>query len=61
MYECIVHLLEDLKSSHAPQTPAEPLGECFVESCYKLNYVEYLKDLILMRDITVMYQKFVKS
>ena len=45
-----LHLLEDWKERYAPETPANEPDERFVEACHKLEYVEYLNDLLLMSD-----------
>ena len=45
-----LHLLEDWKERYAPETPENEPDERFVEACHKLEYVEYLNDLLLMSD-----------
>lgn len=45
-----LHLLEDWKEQYAPEAPEDELDERFVEACHKLEYVEYLNDLLLMSD-----------
>ena len=45
-----LHLLEDWKEQYAPEAPEGELDERFVEACHKLEYVEYLNDLLLMSD-----------
>lgn len=45
-----LHLLEDWKERYAPEAPEDELDERFVEACHKLEYVEYLNDLLLMSD-----------
>ena len=45
-----LHLLEDWKERYAPETPENEQDERFVEACHKLEYVEYLNDLLLMSD-----------
>lgn len=45
-----LHLLEDWKDRYAPETPEDELDERFVEACHKLDYVEYLHDLLIMSD-----------
>lgn len=45
-----LHLLEDWKDRYAPEAPDDDLDERFVEACHKLDYVEYLNDLLLMSD-----------
>ena len=44
------HLLEDWKERYAPEAPEDELDERFVEACHKLDYVEYLTDLLIMSD-----------
>ena len=45
-----LHLLEDWKERYAPEAPEDKPDERFVEACHKLEYVEYLNDLLLMSD-----------
>lgn len=45
-----LHLLEDWKERYAPEAPEDEPDERFVEACHKLEYVEYLNDLLLMSD-----------
>ena len=45
-----LHLLEDWKERYAPEAPKDEPDERFVEACHKLDYVEYLNDLLLMSD-----------
>lgn len=45
-----LHLLEDWKERYAPKAPEGELDERFVEACHKLEYVEYLNDLLLTSD-----------
>ena len=45
-----LHLLEDWKDRYAPEAPEDEPDERFVEACHKLDYVEYLTDLLLMSD-----------
>lgn len=45
-----LHLLEDWKERYAPEAPEDKPDERFVEACHKLDYVEYLNDLLLMSD-----------
>ena len=45
-----LHLLEDWKERYAPEAPEGELDERFVEACHKLEYVEYLNDLLLTSD-----------
>ena len=42
--------LEDWKERYAPEAPEDEPDERFVEACHKLEYVEYLNDLLLMSD-----------
>lgn len=42
--------MEDWKERYAPETPENEPDERFVEACHKLEYVEYLNDLLLMSD-----------
>lgn len=53
LQECAVRvssLLEDWKERYAPEAPEDEPDERFVEACHKLEYVEYLNDLLLMSD-----------
>ncbi len=43
-----LHLLEDWKEQYAPEAPEDEPDERFVEACHKLDYTEYLNDLLLM-------------
>ena len=45
-----LHLLEDWKKRYAPEAPEDEPDERFVEACHKLDYVEYLNDLLIMSD-----------
>ena len=45
-----LHHLEDWKERYAPETPENEPDERCVEACHKLEYVEYLNDLLLMSD-----------
>lgn len=45
-----LHFLEDWKERYGPETPENEPDERFVEACHKLEYVEYLNDLLLMSD-----------
>lgn len=45
-----LHLLDDWKERYAPEVPEDEPDERFVEACHKLDYVEYLNDLLLMSD-----------
>ena len=45
-----LHLLEDWKERYAPEAPEDKPDERFVEACHKLDYTEYLNDLLLMSD-----------
>ncbi len=38
--------LEKWKRIYAPQTPDAPIHALFAEACHKLNYVEYLLDVL---------------
>ncbi len=43
-------LLQEWKRSYAPRSPEDTQDDNFVEACHKLNYVEYLVDLLIMGD-----------
>lgn len=45
-----LHLLEDWKERYAPEAPEDKPDERFVEAFHKLEYVEYLNDLLLTSD-----------
>ena len=45
-----LHLLKDWKERYAPEVPEDKPDERFVEACHKLDYTEYLNDLLLMSD-----------
>ncbi len=45
-----LHLLEKWKERYTPKTPEDEPDERFVEACSRLDYVEYLNDLLLMSD-----------
>ena len=43
-------LLQEWKRLYAPRTPEDKHDDRFVEACHKLDYVEYLVDLLIMGD-----------
>lgn len=45
-----LHLLEDWKERYAPQALEDEWDDRFVETCHKLDYVEFLNDLLIMSD-----------
>lgn len=43
-------LLQEWKRAYAPRTPEDTPDHRFVQACHKLDYVEYLVDLLIMGD-----------
>ena len=43
-------LLQEWKLLYAPRAPEDTPHDCFVQACHKLDYVEYLVDLLIMGD-----------
>ena len=43
-------LLQEWKLLYAPRTPEDTPHDRFVQACHKLDYVEYLVDLLIMGD-----------
>ncbi|MBR2111502.1 MAG: hypothetical protein IJ950_00870 [Helicobacter sp.] len=43
-------LLQEWKRLYAPRTPEEKWHPHFIEACDRLDYVEYLVDLLIMGD-----------
>lgn len=43
-------LLQEWKVRYAPRTPEDEPDDRFVQACHKLDYVEYLVDLLIMGD-----------
>ena len=43
-------LLQEWKVLYAPRTPEDEPDDRFVQACHKLDYVEYLVDLLIMGD-----------
>ena len=43
-------LLQEWKELYAPRTPEDKHHDRFVQACHKLDYVEYLVDLLIMGD-----------
>jgi len=43
-------LLQEWKLLYAPRVPEDTLHDRFVQACHKLDYVEYLVDLLIMGD-----------
>ena len=43
-------LLQEWKLLYAPRTPEETWHPHFIEACDRLDYVEYLVDLLIMGD-----------
>ena len=43
-------LLQEWKRLYAPRSPEDTQDDRFVEACHKLDYVEYLVDLLIMGD-----------
>ena len=43
-------LLQEWKRVYAPRTPEDEPDDRFVQACHKLDYVEYLVDLLIMGD-----------
>ena len=45
-----LHTLQDWKTRYAPKAPQEPLHPRFLEALHKLDYTEYLVDLLTVGD-----------
>ena len=43
-------LLQEWKRLYAPRSPEDEPDDRFVQACHKLDYVEYLVDLLIMSD-----------